>query len=145
MELELQEFFTQIILDVVLALVALALAYGLSAIKSSIAKAKVEALKITNEKERQLLIDALDDIDILTTKTVSRIEQTTAKSLRELVKDGKIERNELIGLSQDAFNEISKSLRPECKTLVEKHFGDFSKYLTNSIEEKVLELKSSSS
>lgn len=42
---------------------------------------------IEDEQQRGLLLDAITDLEFLAEKTVTNIEQTTAKALREAVKD----------------------------------------------------------
>lgn len=139
-----QQFLSQIIIDIALAGVALLAAYAVNAMHKLTEKVKLETQRIKDEEQRKLLTDALDDVEILTSKTVAQIEQTTAKTLREAVKNGVRDKTELEALSMKAFNEIAEALKPESKALIEKNFGDFSKYLTKAIEAKVLELKSSS-
>lgn len=137
-----QQFLNQIIIDVALAGVALLAAYAINTMHKLTEKVKLETKHIKDEEQRKLLTDALTDVEILTSKTVAQIEQTTAKTLREAVKNGVKDKSELEALSMKAFNEIAEALKPESKALIEKNFGDFSKYLTKAIEAKVLELKS---
>lgn len=137
-----QQFLSQIVIDVALAGVALLAAYAINAMRKLTEKVKLETQRIKDEEQRKLLNDALDDIEILTSKTVAQIEQTTAKTLREAVKNGVRDKTELEALSIKAFDEIAEALKPESKALIEKNFGNFSKYLTKAIEAKVLELKS---
>lgn len=138
----LQEIFSQLAVDAILAGLALLAAIAINAVHKLANKAKLETAKIENEQQRNLLNAALDDVETLTTKTVTEIEQTTAKALREAVKQGTKDRAELLALSKMAFDEISDALQPEYKNMIEKNFGSFSKYLTKAIETKVFELKS---
>jgi stalled ribosome rescue protein Dom34 len=137
-----QQFLSQIVIDVAMAAIALLAAYAINAMRKLTEKAKLETKRIQDEAQRKLLTDALDDLETLTSKTVAQIEQTTAKTLREAVKNGVKDKAELEALSKKAFNEIAEALKPESKALIQKNFGNFSKYLTNAIEAKVLELKS---
>lgn len=73
--------------------------------------------------------------------TVGAIEQTTAKALREAVKDGKTDREELLTLSTKAFEEIKGKVGPEAQKVITQNLGSFDEYLSNLIEVKVLELK----
>ena len=139
-----QQFLSQIIIDVALAGVALLAAYAINAMRKLTEKVKLETQHIKDDEQRRLLTDALEDVESLTSKTVAQIEQTTAKTLREAVKNGVRDKTELEALSMKAFNEIAEALKPESKALIENNFGNFSKYLTKAIETKVLELKSTS-
>lgn len=137
----MQQLFNQVVIDIAMAALALLAAYAINALHKLTEKAKLETKRLKDEEQRKLLIDALEDIEILTTKTVTEIEQTTAQALREAVKSGVRDRTELEALSKKAFDEIADALKPEAKALIEKHFGNFSKYLTKAIETKVFEVK----
>src|SRR5690554_723288 len=113
------QLFNQIVIDVAMAMIALLAAYGVNAIKKLTKKVKLETELIKNEEQRKLLTDALNDLENLTTKTVAQIEQTTAKALREAVKNGIKDRAELEALSKKAFDEIAGALKPESKALIE--------------------------
>ena len=139
-----QQFFSQIVIDVAITAIALLAAYSINVMHKLTQKAQLETKRIKDEEQRKLLTDALQDLEILTTKTVADIEQTTAKALREAVKNGIKDKAELEELSKKAFNEIAEAFKPESKALIQKNFGNFSKYLTKAIEAKVLELKSES-
>lgn len=137
MQLAVMEFT----ITVIITGLAVATGLAINAIRNFTKKVKSETKKIENEEQRNLLNAALDDLETLTTKTVTEIEQTTAKALRESVKDGKTDRAELLALSKKAFSEISNSLQPEYRNMIDKNFGSFSKFLTKAIETKVFELK----
>ena len=139
-----QQFFSQIVIDVAMAGIALLTAYGINAIHKITQKVKLEARRIQDEEQRRLLTDALEDLEDLTTKTVADIEQRTAKALRRAVKQGIKERADLEALAKEAYDEIAEAFKPESKVIIQKNFGSFSKYLTKAIEAKVLELKSDS-
>lgn len=137
----MQQLFDQVVVDVAMAALALLAAYAINTLHKLTEKAKLETQRLKDEEQRKLLTNALDDIEILATKTVTEIEQTTAQALREAVKSGVRDRAELEALSKKAFDEIANALKPEAKALIEKHFGNFSKYLTKAIETKVFEVK----
>lgn len=137
----MQQFFNQAVIDITMAVIAFLAAYAINALHKLTGKTKLETKRLKDEEQRKLLIDALDDIEILTTMTVTEIEQTTAQALREAVKSGVGDKAELEALSKKAFDEIADALKSEAKALIEKHFGNFSKYLTKAIETKVFELK----
>lgn len=136
-----QQFFSQLVINLILAMIPLLAAYSINAIHKLTQKAQLETKRIKEEEQRKLLTDALEDIEILTSKTVTDIEQTTAKALRSLVKEGIKDKAELESLANKAFNEIAEAVKPESKALIQKNFGNFSKYLTKAIESKVFELK----
>ena len=124
-----------------MALITLLAAYGVNAIHKLTRKLNVETQTIKDQAKRDLLLDAIEDVELLATKTVAQIEQTTAKTLREAVKNGTSDRAELVELSNLAFREIESAIRPITVELINENYGDFSKYLAKTIEEKVLQLK----
>lgn len=76
------------LLNVVLAVIALAGAYGVYFIRLGAAKLKEQTAQIKDEAGRKVLEDALDDVVNLATVSVGAMEQTTAKALRDAVKNG---------------------------------------------------------
>jgi len=132
------------VLDVILpAVLSLLAAYAAYGINKAVVWLNTKTQEITDEQQRMLLYDALRDVSELTHKTVSTIEQTTAKALRERVKAGLASPEELTDLAKQALVEIRMSLSPNARYLVGKHFGNIDAYIRKSIETKVFELKQS--
>lgn len=104
-------------------------------------KARVAQLK--DERARKLLEDALDDVVNLATVSVNAMEQTTARELREAVKTGKADREELIALGKKVFDEVKASVSPEAQRVITENLGSFDSYLTKCIEDAVLKVKQS--
>lgn len=137
----IQAMASDLFVTFVLALIGLLAAYATYGIHKLTEKVKAQTAQLKDEEARRLLNNALQDVEELTTVTVAAIEQTTAKSLREAVKDGKVDRSELLALSKQAADEISAALKPEAQKIIEENLGSFRDYLSKLIEEKVLELK----
>jgi len=133
---------SQQLLNLVLAIGGLLAACATYGVTKLGIKAKAETQKISDDSLRQKLNDALDDTEDLTIKTVGSIEQETAKDLRQAVKDGKIDRSELVALSQKAVDTIKSQLEPEALQLLQDHFADFDAYLLNAVKNRVLKIKS---
>ena len=83
----------------------------------------------------------MKDVENLATLSVSAMEQTTAKALREAVKGGKASRDELVALGKQVFDEVKASIAPEAQRVITKNLGSFDEYLTKCIESAVLEIK----
>lgn len=126
------------ILPLLISLVSALLLYVLLLIKKRI---QVETVKITDEGQRKLLENAIDDAFNLANQTVAAIEQQAASAIREAVKDGKVDRNELLKLSDQALTEIKAKLSPEAQRLISENFADLDAYLKNEIEAAVLQIK----
>lgn len=137
----MQDMLTQIITNIALALLGLAASYAIFLINKAKQKVEIEAERIKDEKQRALVKDALNQLNILAAKTVTSIEQTAARSLREAVKDGKVNRQELLVLASQAYTDVYGALKPEYLILLQKELGDINKLITDTIEEKVFEIK----
>jgi Na+-transporting methylmalonyl-CoA/oxaloacetate decarboxylase gamma subunit len=137
----LQTVFTEGVSTIMLALLGLLAAYATYGIRKFTAKVKMQTEQLKDEGARLLLNNALEDVEELTAVTVAAIEQTTAKSLREAVKAGKADREELLALASRAATEISAAVKPEAARLIQENFGSFKDYVAKLIEEKVLNLK----
>lgn len=109
--------------------------------KSIMEAKKQEALANSNIAQANAWDTAIKVVDAVTTATVSTIEQTTAKDLREAVKDGKADRQELIDLSYKAYNSILEQIKPEIIQTLKENVTDYQSYLENRIEQAVLEVK----
>lgn len=137
----IQTAASEVAVTLVLALIGLLAAYATYGIRKMTEKVKAQIVQLKDDAARQLLNNALEDVEELTTVTVASIEQTTAKSLREAVKDGKVDRSELVALSKHAADEITAAIKPEAQKIIEDNLGSFKDYVSKLIEEKVLELK----
>lgn len=138
----IQEAISSTVATVVCGLIGLFAAYATYGVRKLTAQIKMQTQKLESEEQRNLLYDALDDVNELTEKVVGSIEQTTAKGLRQLVADGKVDREELVCLSKVAAEEIRSAVKPEVRRVITENFGSFDRYLSACIETKVLELKS---
>ena len=105
------------------------------------AQVKAQTKKIEDESARALLEDARDDVERLATKAVGYTEQTVAKALREAVKAGTGDREKLLALGRDVFNEVKCEIGPETQEIIVKHLGSFDHYLEQCIENAVLKIK----
>ena len=127
--------------NIVLAVIALAGAYAVYYIRLAGAQVKAQTKKIEDESARALLEDALDDVERLATKAVGYTEQTVAKALRGAVKAGTGDREKLLALGRDVFNEVKREIGPETQEIIVKHLGSFDHYLEQCIENAVLKIK----
>lgn len=126
---------------VLLSLLSLFAAMASYGCKKLAEKFDAQKGKIKDEGERQLFENALFDVEKLTTTTINCIEQTTAKAMRQAVKDGKTDRAELVALSSQAAQEITAAIKPEAKQIIADNLGSFEGYLEKLIEDKVLAVK----
>ena len=128
------------LVNVVLAIIALAGAYGVYYIRLGAAKLKEQTAQIKDEAGRKVLEDALDVVN-LATVSVGAMEQTTAKALRDAVKNGTASREELLALGKQVFDEVKAAISPQAQQVITDNLGSFDKYLTAVIEDAVLHIK----
>lgn len=142
MNMELiQSAASDVLVNVVLAVIALAGAYAVYYIRLGAAKLKEQTAQIKDEAGRKVLVDALDDVVNLATVSVGAMEQTAAKALRDAVKSGKASREELLALGKQVFDEVKAAIAPEAQQVITENLGSFDKYLTAVIEDAVLRIK----
>lgn len=137
MEGLIQDFLS----NLALAVVTLLASYAIYGIKKLTNKLVAETNKINEEGKRELIQDAIWRLNDVTTKTVKSIEQTVAKEMRQAVKDGIKSKEELVGLSKKALDEIMQTMEPEYLDVLQDALGNLETYIINTIEAKVLELK----
>ena len=135
----IQSAATELLVNVALAVLALAGAYAVYYIRLGTSKLKAQTAQIEDASTRKVLDDALEDVANLA--TLGAMEQTTAKALREAVKGGKASREELVALGKQVFDEVKASIAPEAQRVITKNLGSFDEYLTKCIEAAVLKIK----
>ncbi len=127
--------------NITLAAITLVAAVAVYYIRLAASNVKAQTSRIQDEAARKLLDNALGDVERLATKAVGAMEQTTAKALREAVKDGSKSREELLALGRSVFNDVKSSIGPEARKVITDNLGSFDKYLTKCIEDAVLKVK----
>ena len=121
----IQSAATELLVNVALAVLALAGAYAVYYIRLGTSKLKAQTAQIEDASTRKVLDDALEDVANLATLSVGAMEQTTAKALREAVKGGKASREELVALGKQVFDEVKASIAPEAQRVITKNLGSF--------------------
>lgn len=138
---QLQGVITETLVSIILAMIVLIGSYVTYYIKKAVDKVKLETGKIEDEEWNKLIGNALDRLATVTELTVNKIEQKTAKVIRQSIKEGKLDKSDLELLSMEAYFEIKKVLEPEYLDLIENTLGDAQTYITNLIEDKLVEIK----
>lgn len=134
----------EVVVNIALGIISIIGLYATYCISRLVERAKVQITQMKAASERQTFLDALADVEKLATLTVAAYEQTTAKELREAVKNGSVSREQLDLLGRRAKQEVRTSVSPEARIAITKHLGSFDNYLTKLVEERVLEVKNRS-
>lgn len=137
----IQNAASGVLLNVSLAVITFLGAYAVYYIRLGAEKVKVQTAQITDEAGRKLLENALNDVAGLAELTVGAMEQTTAKALREAVKNGTAKKTELEALGKQVYTEVRAAIGPEAQNLITRNLGNFDAYLTKCIEDAVLRVK----
>lgn len=139
----IQSAATEVLVNLALAVISLAGAYTVYYIRLGASKLKAQTAQIEDESARKVLDNALADVENLATKSVGAMEQTTAKALRDAVKSGAANREDLFALGKQVFNEVKAAIAPEAQKVITDNLGSFDDYLTKCIEDAVLKVKQS--
>lgn len=138
MSIMIQDFIMNILMYAILPLMSAFIIYLCAKATTFL---KTQTKKINDETQRELINKAIDRVNDLAVKTVANIEQTTAKELREAVKDGKVDKEELIKLSQQATSEIYSQLTKDSKDALQSELNDVEEYIRKTVEKTLLDLK----
>ena len=139
----IQSAATEVLVNLALAVISLAGAYAVYYIRLGASKLKAQTAQIEDESARKVLDNTLADVENLATKSVGAMEQTTAKALRDAVKSGAANREDLLALGKQVFNEVKAAIAPEAQKVITDNLGSFDDYLTKCIEDAVLKVKQS--
>lgn len=126
---------------IVTGVLSVAAAYAAYYINQAAKKVKAEIDLKANENQKEIFNAAVDRVNKLAEITVAAIEQTTAGTLRQAVKEGKVDRQQLLDLGRDAVLQIKELLSEEYKNTIIEQCGDLDTYISNAVEAKVYELK----
>lgn len=112
-------------------------------------KAKLEEFKANkelaiNERSKKAADMVITIIDDITKGVVYKLEQTTAKDLREKVKAGLEDRQKLVALADEAYREVLEIASKSVLKALAVFVGDTESYIRNLVEKNVLELKEKS-
>ena len=135
--------FTELLTSLALSVITLAGSYGIYYIHVGVSKVKAQTAQIKDARSRKLFEDAITDVANLAALSVNAMEQTTARALRDAVKTGTKNRNDLLALGRQVFDEVKAAIAPETQKVITANLGSFDAYLTKCIEDAVLKVKQS--
>lgn len=139
---ELQNTLNATLISIGIACITLAGAYATFYLRKLTEKLKLETEKIHDDRQKELIIEALYRLDDVASKTVSAIEQTTADVIRKDFTISDATRKEkLKELGVKAYDQIVKTLEPEYVNALKNSLGDFESYVKSTIEDKVRLMK----
>lgn len=137
----MKEQFVSFTVEVLVALLGLGCAYLTMYLRQAATKVKAETAKISDQRQAELVRQAVDRLDDVAAKTVQKFEQTVAGDLRTKVKAGEVDRSQLLDLGKQAYEEVLKTIEPDVRQVLEDTLGDFETYVKNTIETQVHQIK----
>ena len=141
MEELLQNTVIQLLGIIIGGILAIASAYMTLFVAKATQKAKVEAEKLNDERQRKIVNATLNKVDELLRTNIIALENTTKKDMLALIDDGKIEKDELKKLAQDVKINVLNKLGEDSLAILNDTLGDVNGYLEARIEEKLAEIK----
>lgn len=123
------------------SLLSLAATYCIT-VGSFYIRKKISELKKTMEiEDKEIISIGLDTaektIEIVSRNVVGKLEQVSGEELREKVKQGLADKEELIALADEAYEEIKSSISPELIETLKSGVSDVESYIRNEIERQV--------
>lgn len=137
----IQTAASQMFINVALGVIALLGAYGVYFVQKAAVKVQAQTAQIKDEAARKLVENAVHDTEALTLKAVGAMEQTTAKALREAVKNGAADKEKLLALGKQVFDDVKSQLGPDVQETITDNLCDFDTYLKLLIEDTVMKVK----
>ena len=109
--------------------------------KAVIDFAKSKTQLIDDERQRSIIDNALNRLNNLVFGGVRAMEVSVASELRKAVKDGKVDRNELLKLKDVVRNEVLVGMNNEMKSAIELGVGEIDGYINTLIENALADIK----
>ncbi len=141
---QLSPQINEVVISIAIGLVALGAAYISYFLKQAASRLKIETDQIQDRARAQKIRYALDRLEETAERVVFKTEQTVADSLRNAVKEGKMDRSELLVLGQNACEEIIQIMEPEMVQILRTNLGDLQAYVLGVVESQVKKLKKDS-
>ena len=104
-------------------------------------RVRAETRCIQQKEELELYTAALAEVNRLTATTVTALEQTDGKDIKEKAKAGSIMTYSLSALRCVAVERILNNLSPNYETVLKIHITDLKSYIEDCVEVQVYKLK----
>ena len=139
--MEFQEQLIALLQTTILGILNIGAGYLVYYIKQMADKAKIKNQENQNEKQKILIDNAIDRLDLLITKSVIATNETLGKAIKDGLADGKTNREELLALKDIVIEEVKAQLSQDSKDLISSEIEDLNAYISNSIEVALKSIK----
>ena len=137
----MKEILINSAITIISALLVGTLTYICRFLSSKIAVQKQKAISEKNGALAKTFNAVENILNAVTSTVVGKIEQTTAGELRQRVKSGTANREELTILAKDAYYEILDMLKPSVLEQLQAVSNDWEQYIKDKIEDAVRKIK----
>lgn len=139
--MEFQEQLIALLQTTILGILNIGAGYLVYYIKQIADKAKIKNQENKNEKQKVLIDNAIDRLDLLITKSVIATNETLGKAIKDGLADGKTNREELLALKDIVIEDVKAQLSQDSKDLISSEIEDLNAYISNSIEVALKSIK----
>ena len=139
--MEFQEQLIALLQTTILGILNIGAGYLVYYIKQMADKAKIKNQENENEKQKVLIDNAIDRLDLLITKSVIATNETLGKAIKDGLADGKTNREELLALKDIVIEDVKAQLSQDSKDLISSEIEDLNAYISNSIEVALKSIK----
>jgi len=137
----LQETALQLLSVILGGIIAIATAYVGLLVAKATQKAKLEILKLEDERTQTIFENAVDKTEKLIQTNIVAMENTVKKELLDSVKDGKVDRDELKKLAEKVRDNVLNQLTDGTLDILNSGIKDINSYIEVKIEEVLAEIK----
>lgn len=139
--MEFQEQLIALLQTTILGILNIGAGFVVYYIKQMADKAKIKNQENQNEKQKILIDNAIDRLDLLITKSVIATNETLGKAIKDGLADGKTNREELLALKDIVIEDVKAQLSQDSKDLISSEIEDLNAYISNSIEVALKSIK----
>lgn len=139
--MEFQEQLIALLQTTILGILNIGAGYLVYYIKQMADKAKIKNQENENGKQKILIDNAIDRLDLLITKSVIATNETLGKAIKDGLADGKTNREELLALKDIVIEDVKAQLSQDSKDLISSEIEDLNAYISNSIEVALKSIK----
>lgn len=122
-------------------LISIGVIYAVIVLQRVKDKLMKQANAIENEEQRKLLTNSIEDMHRVLTSSIVRVDATLKPAILEGIKDGKLDKSELVGLSDIVMQDVVANLKNESLEIISNNVGDVQLYIQGELEKELAKLK----
>jgi hypothetical protein len=124
---------------------SIAIIYTTKYVNKLIEITKKKAQNIDDEGTRNLVTNALNDVDTLLQNNIISAENTLKPQILNSIADGKVDKSELSSLAETVKTNVLAQLGTQSIEVLNNNLGDLNSYVSTRLEKVLCDLKDSNS